>query len=184
MTQAIEETPKADNMVDKLSIEEQLQLAAANFGGTIESRLAGAAIATVVSRMVQLDEQDQRDLFECVKDLSTIKTPEDAQETMKTILEILEPKRKTNSLKSLEEMGTGRSRDNYQAWLVFISKKLRDCREQKNMTQDDVARAAGLPQSHISRLERGMHSPSRKTLQKIAEALHVDVSYFSLEDPT
>jgi len=41
------------------------------------------------------------------------------------------------------------------------------------MTQQQLAEKAGLPQSHISRLEAGMHSPSHKTLEKIAAAMEI-----------
>jgi transcriptional regulator with XRE-family HTH domain len=39
-----------------------------------------------------------------------------------------------------------------------------------------LARRSGLRQSHISRLERGRHSPSCVTLEKIAQALGIPVS--------
>jgi transcriptional regulator with XRE-family HTH domain len=45
-------------------------------------------------------------------------------------------------------------------------------------TQEQLAAESGLPQSHISRLEAGKHSPSRATLEKIAKALGVDVAVF------
>ena len=44
------------------------------------------------------------------------------------------------------------------------------------VTQEQLAAKAGLPQSHISRLEGAKHSPSRATLEKIAAALEVPLS--------
>ena len=180
ITNTPEEIKEQVPHVEKLSIEQQLQLASANIRGTLESSLTAAAVATVGARMVQLDPDDQRDLFDCVKDLSTIKSREDAEETMKTILEILEPKGKgSNSLKdSLVEAVP--SRQKHESWLIWISQKLRSLREDRGLTQEELANMAGLPQSHISRLEAGRHSPSMKTLQKLASALKVDVNSLSL----
>ena len=172
--------------VQKLSVEQQLQLAVSNFGGSMEARLAGAAIATVVARMVQLTEEDQNDLFACVQDLGTIKGPEDASETMKTILEILEPTCESACPVSAEELlgdipDEEEAREKHESWLVWISEKLRTLRTEKGLTQEKLAELSGLPQSHISRLEGGKHSPSNQTLAKIAAALEVDPGDLSLE---
>ncbi len=180
---AIKKSPEVEKQVphvEKLSIEQQLQLASANINGTLESSLTAAAVATVVARMVQLDPADQSDLFECMKDLSTIKSREDAEETMKTILEILEPRgHESSRLKDslVEEIP---SRQNHESWLIWISQKLKSLREERSLTQAELARRAGLLQSHISRLEAGRHSPSMKTLQKLADALKIDVNSLSL----
>ena len=47
--------------------------------------------------------------------------------------------------------------------------------------QEDVAHAAGISTSTLSRLERGLHQPSLPTLRKLAAAL--DVSLAELIDP-
>lgn len=166
--------------VASLSIEQQLQLAAANFGDTLESKLAAAALATLVARMVKLDEADQRALFVCVKDLSTIKGREDAEDTMKTILEILEPRPEGGILVSSDELDKAHPRQCHESWLVWISQQLKSLREERRMTQEELAERSGLPQSHISRLEAGRHSPSMKTLKKLAGALGVDVNSLTL----
>lgn len=46
--------------------------------------------------------------------------------------------------------------------------------------QEDVAHAAGISTSTLSRLERGLHQPSLPTLRKLAAAL--DVSLVELID--
>lgn len=174
-----EDTNQHLKTLENLSLEQQLQLAAMNFRGTLESQLAAAAVAAVVARMVQLDEADQHDLFTCVKDLATIKTPADAEDTMKTILEILEPRQKPTLL-STEQLDKDHPRQNYESWLQWISQKLKSLREESGLTQAELALRAGLPQSHISRLESGRHSPSMKTLEKLAAALDVEVNTLTL----
>jgi transcriptional regulator with XRE-family HTH domain len=47
-------------------------------------------------------------------------------------------------------------------------------------TQEDLAHAAGISTSTLSRIERGLHQPSLPTLRKIAAAL--DVSPTNLID--
>jgi transcriptional regulator with XRE-family HTH domain len=52
---------------------------------------------------------------------------------------------------------------------------LKSLREEKGMTQAEVAEAAGIRQPHYSKIERGVHSPNIRTATKIAGALDVDV---------
>jgi len=171
---------KVKEQVEKLTIDEQLQLAAAGISGTLESKLASVAVATVVARIVQLDQNDQTDLLECVKDLRTIKTQEDAEETLSTILEILNPNRNRSSL-IMDHDVEKPSRETYEGWLVWISRQIKTLRDERGWTQQELADNTGLPQSHISRLEQGKHSPSHKTLAKIADACGVDVGTLTLE---
>ena len=42
------------------------------------------------------------------------------------------------------------------------------------MTQSELAQAAGIGNEYISKIERGLGSPSLETLVKIAEALQVE----------
>jgi DNA-binding XRE family transcriptional regulator len=184
MSLATPKEPAATNehmeTVANLSIEQQLQLAAANVGGTLESKLTAAAMATIVARMVSLDEADQADLFACIKDLSTIKGREDAEDTMKTILEILEPRTEEMPLIDGRVLDDENPRQAHDSWLIWISQKLKALREERDLTQTQLADLAGLPQSHISRLEAGRHSPSMKTLKKLADALKVEIGSLNL----
>lgn len=163
--------------VQQLSVEQQLELVAASRGGSLENKLTGAAIAVILSRIVQLSKEDQRSLWECLKDFSTIRTREDAVETMETVLEILDPVDSDTKLVGIDESGSkGVSEEKCDGWLAYVSNAIRQLREEKQMTQAQLAEATGLPQSHISRLERGVHSPSHKTLKKLAEVYGVDVN--------
>ena len=44
------------------------------------------------------------------------------------------------------------------------------------MTQGELADKAGIPQSHVSRLETGKHVPTHLTIEKLAEALETTPS--------
>ncbi len=62
------------------------------------------------------------------------------------------------------------------ARLVFdqaygIARQVVELREKHRLTQLELAEKTGLPQAQISRIERGVISPTSTTLAKIAEAL-------------
>jgi transcriptional regulator with XRE-family HTH domain len=51
---------------------------------------------------------------------------------------------------------------------------LREVRDARGLTQEQVAEAAGTSQSHYSKIELGLVSPTIRTVQRIANALDVD----------
>ncbi len=55
-----------------------------------------------------------------------------------------------------------------------ISKRLRELREAKGLSQGDIERRSGLLRSYISRVEGGYTAPSLSTLEKFAKALEVE----------
>ena len=54
-----------------------------------------------------------------------------------------------------------------------LAARLAELREQRGMSQEDVARKAKLQRVSVSRIERGVHEPSLTTLERIAKALGV-----------
>ena len=52
-----------------------------------------------------------------------------------------------------------------------IIKAMLDTRNQKAMTQKQLADITGIPQADISRLENGNANPSLRTLQRLAEGM-------------
>lgn len=54
-----------------------------------------------------------------------------------------------------------------------IGGRLRELREQKEMSQGDIERKSGLLRCYISRVENGHTIPSVDTLEKLARALEV-----------
>ena len=100
--------------------------------------------------------------------------PEEREEIYQTIHEILFPHLiggiKTGGAGDIEEVPSG-----VQERTNWVGKRVKECREQKSLTQSELAERSGLRQPQISRLEAGVHSPSFKTLEKIANALGVTV---------
>ena len=68
--------------------------------------------------------------------------------------------------------------------IVFMNSKavqrfatnMKSIREEKNMSQGDIYRATKIERAYISNLEAGKQNPTLETIEKIAEALGVEVS--------
>ena len=58
----------------------------------------------------------------------------------------------------------------------LLGQRLRDLRQERNVTQVILSARAGLPQSHISEIESGAMLPNLITIIRIAAALHCKVS--------
>ena len=63
-----------------------------------------------------------------------------------------------------------------------LGEKLRQLRNERNISQRDLARQAGLSPNSISLIERDETSPSVATLQSLATALNIRMSYFFEEE--
>ena len=55
----------------------------------------------------------------------------------------------------------------------IVAQNLHTSRLQQKLTQEEVARSAGMSVSYISMLERGERSPPLETLEVLAKALRV-----------
>jgi len=58
---------------------------------------------------------------------------------------------------------------------VKLGQNLKKIRTKKKMSQGDIARALGVDRGYISNIENGKKNPTLATLQKIANALGVEV---------
>ncbi|MGE0731627.1 MAG: helix-turn-helix domain-containing protein [Acidimicrobiia bacterium] len=56
-----------------------------------------------------------------------------------------------------------------------VAVQVMELRERHGLTQAEFAARCGMDQGDISRIERGSTSPTARTLQRIADALHADV---------
>lgn len=135
------------------------------------------AIAVVVDRIRGLSKEDKEYLFDLSKALFAAETEEEVQAAVMGFHEILEQsKGAVRPLPVPEESHAKAIR-----WTEYVAGMIKAARIEAGMTQVELEIATGLPQSHISRLEAAVHSPSRSTIEKIARALGKPLSYF---DPT
>jgi transcriptional regulator with XRE-family HTH domain len=56
---------------------------------------------------------------------------------------------------------------------MIIGERIRELREQKDMSQGEIQKRTGLLRCHISRVENGRTVPGIETLEKMARALDV-----------
>ena len=129
------------------------------------------AVAVIRERIDSLPKEDRDDLYELLPSLFCDDSEEVAS-AQKAFNEILDGQAMTVQ----SGLGDGKTGDELQAWIDYVSVKIRDLRKKAEMTQEALADKSGIPQSHLSRLEQGKHSPTAKTLRRIASALDVPVS--------
>ena len=68
---------------------------------------------------------------------------------------------------------------------MVIGRRLRNLREEKNLSQGDIEKRAGLLRCYISRVENGHTVPSLETLERLAAALEVPLYqlFYEGEEP-
>lgn len=70
--------------------------------------------------------------------------------------------------------------------LLVLSRRLKEARERKGLSQKQLGVVAGLDQfvasTRINRYERGVHHPDPVTTQRLADALGVSVAYLFASD--
>ncbi len=63
-----------------------------------------------------------------------------------------------------------------KAFTKRLSEKLREIRKNKGFKQEELSEFAGLDESYVGHLERGVYSPTAFVMWKISQALNVPVS--------
>ena len=56
-----------------------------------------------------------------------------------------------------------------------VAMQLMALREKRGLTQVELAKATGIAQSEICRIERGVANPTEKTILRLADALQADL---------
>lgn len=142
---------------------------------TAEQALA-LAVSIVMDRILRLTKEDSGDLFDLVKELAVATNDEDRNGIVETMIEILDGR--SAKIEKADLSDSARPSERWQKWVDWVSKRIRDARNESSLTQEQLAERTGLPQSHISRIENAKHSPSRATLEKIAAALNKPLEFF------
>jgi len=58
-----------------------------------------------------------------------------------------------------------------------LGKRIKEARQRKNMTQEELARAVGVSKGSIGNYESGISSPNEPILIRLMEVLGVDANY-------
>ncbi|MDZ4684452.1 MAG: helix-turn-helix transcriptional regulator [Planctomycetaceae bacterium] len=131
------------------------------------------ALAVLRERVGRLPIADQDDLDQLLPDL--LHGDEEARDSaQRAVAEILEGVKGTLSPLRMNEG----SPDPLSGWMTYFATKLKQARTKAGLTQQQLGEASGIPQSHISRLEAGLHSASSKTIEKLTAALGLPASHF------
>ena len=65
---------------------------------------------------------------------------------------------------------------------IFSPKKLKERRQELNLTQTRLAQLAKLSRIHLANIERGKGIPGASILARLANVLQVKVDYFFIDD--
>lgn len=60
---------------------------------------------------------------------------------------------------------------------MSVEEKLKECRERKGMTQQEVAEKSGYSRSSIINWEKGLRTPDANVLKTLAQVLGTTVAY-------
>lgn len=136
---------------------------------------------------IRLTASDKVDVFDVLLNL-LIDTPNTVQltESYRLMQEIIAGRREDTSPVDMPQSHDDRIAKtdepvDYHNWKQWVGGKIQELRAEKKWTQEDLAKKSGLPQSHISRIERFKLSPSRRTVERLAKAFGVPVGTL---DPT
>lgn len=143
-------------------------------GLPLEDRAVALALTVLVERIRSLSKADREDLFELMQALRKPNTREELEDLLKTMEEILA--QVPTTLREMPLARTGAGGSSLSNWKEFVAKRIRELRSKAKLTQAELAEKAGLPQSHVSRLETAQYSATRMTLEKLASALGVPLS--------
>jgi DNA-binding XRE family transcriptional regulator len=116
-----------------------------------------------------LSPEKKRTIIELTQDYLRSVDRDEQVEISKTMYEILFPA----SIGGLASFATASfdARKKLERYRASIAKAVRERREELGMSQVELSEKAGLPQSHISRIENGVHTTTHLTIQKLASAL-------------
>lgn len=139
-----------------------------------DARSIALAVSMIGDRIRRLTPPDAEDVFQLFRCFLQADSEEDRSAAEEAIWELLSQDGVT--VHELDLAATGDDCQDFTKWKDFIREKIRARRDQAGLTQVQLAEKAGLPQSHLSRIESGKHSPSHATLTKIACALGIQVN--------
>lgn len=130
----------------------------------------------VERRLCHLSPDDLNDLMELTKLLAQSTDTEERKQIVRTISEFVFPPWFRNDANEEREDKETEAREKLTDYRKKVGEQIRRRRQELRMTQQRLAELAGLPQSHISRIEVGRLTPTHITIEKIAEALQVKQS--------
>jgi len=143
-----------------------------------EERKRVQQVVLAYRRLPQTKKKRVDELFDL---LENSEDPNDQQEIALAVAEILVPNLVgmsgcAGTVADLEEGVTEETKQKVDNYRKHVGAAIRKRRGELDMTQEELAARAGIPQSHISRLEDGKHAPTARTIERLAKALDTEPS--------
>lgn len=143
-----------------------------------ENNASKQMVAALAAGYAKLSER-RRDRVDKMLDL--FKRSEDVAEQgeiLHAIFEIVAPEiiKRSGSAgvtANLEEGVRSDSKEKVRSHREYVGKVIAMKRANARMTQEQLAKKARIPQSHVCRIETGKHMPTSMTIKRIADALGV-----------
>ena len=140
------------------------------------AKRAGAATKGAVNefelRIAKLPKKQRTELAELGQLLASESSERERLEIVRTMWELLFPERLEEKLiAAFSESEEAAARKRLDAYRLKVGKRIRERRNKLHLTQEELAEKAGIPQSHVSRLETGMHAATFATIERVAKAL-------------
>ncbi len=132
------------------------------------------ALGILAERLCVLPAADRDDLYALLRELPNAESSEERESFLVTMREILAPS--PLRMQRMDQTGDFRPGLRLRQWIDEVGAKIKSLREQAGLSQVELAEKSGLPKNHVSRIEGGTHSPTRRTLEKLAGALDVPLS--------
>ena len=124
----------------------------------------------ILKRLSEMASEDRAAVIELLQILDS-NDCEEPGEVREAITELLFPESLLEG-PAIEEVDDATKR-RVEGYRKEVGREIRKARRAAHLTQEQLASAARLPQSHISRLEQGKHVPTYLTIERLAEALGV-----------
>ena len=129
------------------------------------------AISILDESFRELPLVDRADIFKLLNLLRKETDEDERQNIVSTIEEILSQKEYASTPLDMAEQ----PEDEPGKFAKFCAEKIKKIRVAAGWSQTELAEKSGIPQSYISRIESAQHTPTHKTLKKLAAAFGVDL---------
>lgn len=133
-------------------------------------------VTWLLQRFKELPNESLKDIVSLMETLTSLETSaEECDDIYRTVREILFPQLIGAVCIGYAGQAEQTADNKVQCRINWVGSTIQQYRKKKGLTQIELAEKSGLRQPQISRLEIGVHSPSFKTLEKIAKALDITV---------
>lgn len=136
--------------------------------------LAAVAIELLAMRIGRLSPDDCVDFAELIDEIRRQDiTDEERDEAVGAMQELLTRAHRPTPQLHRVPQDSHRPAE-LERWASHVGNAVKALRQEQKLTQAQLAAAAGLPQSHLSRIETAKLSPSSHTIDRLAKALGVE----------